>query len=146
MQLLAEQQVGEFIFRPSSRGTSNLTLSWKFYENNIVHIDIMEHDKAPGATIGQRLQIGRDDYFENLQEIVDRYIIPCNKLVLDAVNNAKFQRVETSEDLERILKQEKDNEPARIPYKITIISVYPQHIVLGYNPKDRLVKEYIKVS
>lgn len=55
VQLLAEQQVGEFIFRPSSRGTSNLTLSWKFYENNIVHIDIVEHDKAPGATIGQRL-------------------------------------------------------------------------------------------
>jgi hypothetical protein len=61
-----------------------LSLTWKFYDNNIVHIDIKEHDKAPGAIIGKKLQIG-EDFFENLQEIVERYIIPCNRSLREVI-------------------------------------------------------------
>jgi len=43
-----------------------------------VHIDITELEKAIGANIGSKLRIG-DDFYENLQEIVERYIIPCNR-------------------------------------------------------------------
>ena len=71
--------------------------------------------------------------------------MPCNKLVQDAKSNIKFVQVETSEQLDAQLKQQKAAEPSRIPYKVTILSVYPQHIVLGYIPKASLVKEYIKV-
>jgi len=42
-----------------------------------------------------------------LQEIVERYIIPCNKLVQDAIGNIKFKPAETSEELESLLKIEK---------------------------------------
>jgi transcription elongation factor SPT6 len=28
---LAEKEIGEYIFRPSSKGTNNITLTWKFY-------------------------------------------------------------------------------------------------------------------
>jgi len=62
---LKKEDNGEFYFRPSSRGTSNLTLTWKFYENNIVHIDIQEFEKAVGANIGQKLKIS-DEFYENL--------------------------------------------------------------------------------
>jgi transcription elongation factor SPT6 len=40
VQYLQKEDNGEFYFRPSSRGTDHLTLTWKFFENNIVHIDI----------------------------------------------------------------------------------------------------------
>lgn len=62
---LKREDNGEFYFRPSSKGTDNLTLTWKFYESNIVHIDIQESDKAIGANIGSKLKIS-DEYYENL--------------------------------------------------------------------------------
>jgi hypothetical protein len=49
VELLRLADIGEFCFRPSSRGFDHLSCTWKFYENNIVHLDIVEHNKAPGA-------------------------------------------------------------------------------------------------
>lgn len=144
--MLKDLENGEFIFRPSSRGVDNLTLTWRIYNENIVHIDISEHDKAPGATIGAKLQISSEDFFENLQEIIERYILPSNKFVSEAVSNAKFLHCETIESLDRELKSAKEADPKRIPYRLTILPDYPQHIVLGYIPKISLVKEYIKVK
>lgn len=144
--MLNDLEIGEFIFRPSSRGPDNITLSWKFYDNNIVHIDIVEHDKAPGATIGAKLQISREEHFENLQEIVDRYIVPCNKFVADLLNHTKFKHCDTLAEFENALREEKKEDENRIPYKLTILPEYPQHIVIGYIPKINLTKEFIKVS
>ena len=62
---LMKEDNGEFYFRPSSRGSDHLTLTWKFYENNIVHIDIVEEDKPIGANIGRKLRIS-DEIYENL--------------------------------------------------------------------------------
>jgi hypothetical protein len=33
-----------------------------------------------------------------------------------------------------------------IPYKFTILPEYPQYLVLGYIPKDKLIKEFVKVN
>lgn len=84
-----DKDPGDYIFRPSSKGPDNITLTWKFYVNNIVHIDIREDDKPTGASIGNKLEI-HGEYFENLQEIVERYIIPCNRSLREVVNHAKF--------------------------------------------------------
>lgn len=65
-ELLKDLEYGEFVFRPSSKGPDNITLTWKFFSNNIVHIDIQEYEKAPGATIGCKLKIGNEELFENL--------------------------------------------------------------------------------
>ena len=95
IEQLTKLDVGEFMFRPSSRGTNNITLSWKFYDGNIVHIDIAEHDKAPGASIGAKLQISREDLFDNLQEICERYVMPCNKFLSEATNHLKFSKMDS---------------------------------------------------
>ena len=60
LQSLKKEDNGEFYFRPSSRGVDNLTLTWKFFENNIVHIDIKETEN-----IGSKLWINEDS-FDNL--------------------------------------------------------------------------------
>ena len=39
-EVLKDLEFGEFVFRPSSKGPDNITLTWKFFTNNIVHIDI----------------------------------------------------------------------------------------------------------
>jgi hypothetical protein len=68
-----------------------MTLTWKFWKRakDLVHIDIQEMDKKPGAPIGQKLMISRDS-FDNLREIVERYIIPCNRLVREVINHPRF--------------------------------------------------------
>ena len=95
-------------------------MTWKFYTSNVVHIDITEHEKPVGATIGSKLTIG-DDVFDNLQEIVERYIVPCNRHVRDVINHSKFKHCDTQEELENVLKEEKKNEASRIPYRLTIL-------------------------
>jgi transcription elongation factor SPT6 len=86
--------IGEFIFRPSPKGENNLTLTWKFYTNNYVHIDIREHEKAVGASIGSKLEMC-EEFFDNLQEIIERYITPCNRNVREAINHMKFRNCDT---------------------------------------------------
>lgn len=97
-----------------------MTLTWKFYSNNIVHIDIVELDKPIGANIGSKLQIG-EEIFDNLQEIIERYIMPCNRHLRDATNHPKFKHCEAVEELDKILKDEKATNPNNIPYKFTIL-------------------------
>jgi len=102
MELLRLADIGEFCFRPSSRGLNNLSCTWKFYENNIVHLDIVEHNKAPGAQIGSRLSIS-DDSFENLQEIVERYITPCNRSLREVLQHSKFMKCKVIDELQKVL-------------------------------------------
>jgi hypothetical protein len=44
------------------------------------------------------------------------------------------------------LKKEKADDPQKIPYRLTLLDTYPQYLILGYVPKDTLVKEFIKVK
>lgn len=49
------------------------------------------------------------------------------------------------EDFEELIRTEKKQDTNKIPYKFTILSEYPQHIALAYMPKEKVIKEYIKV-
>ena len=83
-----------------------MTLTWKFYHNNIVHIDIQESEKPTGASIGNKLHIS-DEVFDNLQEIVERYITPCNRVLREVTNHPKFLNCNNEEELAAALRKEK---------------------------------------
>lgn len=83
---LHDSETGDFLFRPSTRSESNITLTWKFWRKHLVHIDIVEAEKTPGAAIGSKLLIS-NEAFDNLREIVERYIIPCNRLVREVAQH-----------------------------------------------------------
>ena len=112
------------MFRPSSKGTNNITLTWYFYTNCFIHIDITELDKPIGASIGSKLQIGEEE-FDNLVEIIERYIQPCNKCLREAICHNKFKECISVADLEETVKREKDGDATRIPYRFTILDMYP---------------------
>jgi len=42
---LNESEVGDYVFRPSTRSENSITLTWKFFKKHFVHIDITEQDK-----------------------------------------------------------------------------------------------------
>merc|ERR1719265_2021903 len=142
---LNREDNGEFYFRPSSRGINHLTLTWKFFESNIVHIDIEEFDKAVGANIGSRLKIS-NEYYETLQEIVERYITPCNRSLREVIQHPKFLRSKSMDEMRAQLESEKAQDSAKIPYRVTILDEYPQHLILAYIPKTDVVREFIKVK
>lgn len=142
---LNKEDNGEFYFRPSSKGMDHLTLSWKFFDNNIVHIDIIEENKPIGANIGSVLRIS-DESYENLQEIVERYITICNRSLLDVIEHPKFMKTTKFDEIKEALEKEKSEDENRIPYRFTILPDFPQFIVLGYMPKQSVIREFIKVK
>lgn len=79
---------GDFMFRPS-RHENRLTLTWKFWDNCYVHIDVEEHNRGPTDVIGRTLSMQGQPY-EGLTDIQERFILPCNKLVRDMVDSPKF--------------------------------------------------------
>jgi len=146
LDFLRNKEIGAFVFRPSSKGINYLTLTWKFFEDTYSHIEIIEEDKQPGMQIGKKLRIGNEEY-GSLSEITDRYLKPCEMLIKDALNSRKFRRFESVEEFERKLKEEKNINKSYTPYLFTILSEFPQYILMGYCPKTgQVVKEYIKVK
>ena len=119
--MLKASDIGQIYFRPSTRGPDHLNCTWKFFENVIVHLDIVEEkgSRLPGAHIGSKLWIS-DESFDNLQEIIERYITPCNRLLREVLVHAKFLKCEKIENLETFLKKEKAEEQAKIPYRLTL--------------------------
>jgi len=146
-ELLRGKDIGECIFRPSARGVDHLTCTWKFYDYVYSHLDITEEGKPAPNMLGSRFKIGSEAY-DSLQEIIDRYILPCEKLTKEAIIHPKFKDCLSGRltYLENTLKQEKRNSPKSIPYYFTIVPEYPQYLVLCYIPKEKVIQEYIKVK
>ena len=144
---LGDKQIGDFIVRPSSISENHLTITWKFYTNNYVHLNVLEQEKLPGAQIGSKLRIaGVDEAFETLQEIQDRYIHACTKKTMDVIRHPKFAECSSMKDLEELLRNEKAKIPNIIPYRFSILTDYPQFVVLAYMPKAKVIREYFKVK
>ncbi|OMJ89572.1 hypothetical protein SteCoe_8277 [Stentor coeruleus] len=144
---LANKNIGECIFRPSSRGDDHLTCSWKFYNLVYSHLDINEEGKPAINMLGVKFRISNDTY-DSLQEIIDKYIDPCVNLIIETINHAKFQDSISSgvKVIENLIIQEKRARPSSIPYYFTICQEYPQYIVLYYMPKEEIIIEFIKVK
>ena len=140
---LESRDIGECIFRPSSRGQDHITCTWKFYTAVYVHLDIKEEGKPATNMLGTKFKIGEEVY-ESLQEIIDRYITPCEKLTKEAVSSPKFRDFQTN--IISLLKAEKKQKPNTIPYYFTILEQYPQFLVLYYLPKEKTISEFIKVK
>lgn len=97
--------------------------------------------------LGTRFRIGEEVY-DSLQEIADRYIVPCDKLTKEAINHPKFKDSLTGglKSIEVSLRNEKKSNPAMNPYCFTISPNYPQFLILIYIPKEKIITEYIKVK
>ena len=142
---LRNKEIGECVFRPSSIGNNNLTLSYKFYKQIICHLDIIEEDKQQGDSIGRKLKISSETY-SSLDEILKRYVVPCGQYIRESIKNRKFVHCDTKTDFENKLKADKKKQTSIINYNYTILKDYPGYIVLGYVPKVNPIYEYIKIK
>ena len=118
-----DKMAGDVIFRPHSQDDC-LFLTWlvhtQAYGNMnrlVVNITIEEHDKANVVQVGQKLVIkGQKDKYDDLDEIMARYIEPMNELVTDLVEHRKFLNLTKAGVDERLEKDFEASGRKSVPY------------------------------
>lgn len=146
MEFLSDKDPGESIFRPSSRGPSYLTLTLKIHEGVYAHKDLVEGGKEHKditslLRIGKTLKIG-EDTFEDLDEVMDRYVDPLVTHLKTMLNYRKF-RTGTKTEVDELLKMEKAECPMRIVYTFGISHEHPGTFILTYIRSTNPHHEYI---
>jgi hypothetical protein len=166
---LKDMGIGDAIIRPSSKGNDHLTVTWKINKNCYQHVDILEEKKQNSFSIGKRLIIDGEDY-EDLDEILARYISPMANCAREIVNHKNYKELEiinaynmqtpADEDeqnnnnqlvakndrVEVFLLDERSKNPSKIPYMFTCCRNLPGRFMISYMVKTKLRNEYIKIT
>ncbi|KAL5707704.1 Transcription elongation factor spt6 [Ranunculus cassubicifolius] len=150
-EFLSDKEAGESIIHPSYRGPSFLTLTLKVSDGVYAQKDIAESGKdhkdiTSLLRLGKTLKIG-DDTFEDLDEVMDRYVDPLVTHLKTMVNYRKFRKG-TKAEVDDQLKAEKSENPMRIVYCFGISYEHPGTFILTYirntNPHHELISLYPK--
>lgn len=144
-EMLESKNQGDIIVRPSSKGIHSLTITWKVHEDTYFHIEVKEEAKPIGniLAIGHVLRIGKDK-FEDLDEIIARFVEPMVEYSGALINHKTFRFGEASE-IEQMLKSEKAQNPSRIPYFLSF-SEKPGIFNFSYLPNKTIKVERIVVT
>ncbi|XP_010922250.1 transcription elongation factor SPT6-like [Elaeis guineensis] len=146
MEYLSDKEAGESIIRPSSKGPSFLTLTLKIFDGVYAHKDIVEGGKdhkdiTSLLRLGKTLTIDKDT-FEDLDEVMDRYVDPLVNHLKNMLAYRKFRRG-TKAEVDELLKAEKAENPMRIVYCFGISHEYPGTFILSYIRSSNPHHEYI---
>ncbi|MQL71470.1 hypothetical protein Taro_003793, partial [Colocasia esculenta] len=146
IEFLSDKDPGESIIRPSSRGPSYLTLTLKVCDGVYTHKEIIEGDKdlkdiTSLLRLGKKLTIG-EDTFEDLDEVMDRYVDPMVANLRNMLAYRKFRRG-TKAEVDDLLRAEKAENPTRIVYCFGISQEYPGSFILTYIRSSNPHHEYV---
>ncbi|KAM6118684.1 LOW QUALITY PROTEIN: transcription elongation factor SPT6 [Phoenicopterus ruber ruber] len=133
---------GDVIIRPSSKGET-LTVTWKV-NDDYQHVDVREEGKE-NAFSGLHTWINTEE-FEDLDEIVARYVQPMASFARDLLNHKYYQDCNGGDKkkLEELLIKTKKEKPTFIPYFISACNL-PGKFLLGYQPRGTRI-EYVTVT
>ena len=156
--MLEQGENGDCVIRPSSKDNF-LTLTWRVYQGIYQHVPIEEKDKEAVFSIGRTLVIG-DDYFEDLDEVIARYVQPLAANAREIIQHKyfveppvstqpadyqerRFAPMENFKYIEEHLRKRKQNESARIPYCFSPTHRQVGKFMLSYMPGSRARHEYV---
>lgn len=97
-RILATKDSGDAIVRPSSKAADHLTVTWKLVDGVLHNIDVIEKSKSNHFSLGKRLLIidprtQETDEFEDLDEILARYIKPMANIVADILSHKYYRNL-----------------------------------------------------
>jgi transcription elongation factor SPT6 len=97
-RLLSTKDLGDAIIRPSSKASDHLTITWKLVDGVLHNIDIIEKSKTNQFSLGKRLLIidprtHDTEEFEDLDEILARYIKPMANTVSDIITHKYYRNL-----------------------------------------------------
>lgn len=95
---LASKDLGDAIVRPSSKASDHLTITWKLVDGVLHNIDVIEKSKTNQFSLGKRLLIvdprtQETEEFEDLDEILARYIKPMANFVADIISHKYYRNL-----------------------------------------------------
>ena len=141
--------------RPSSKGTIHLTVTWKVGENICQHVDVREEGKENAFSLGQSLWIN-DEEFEDLDEIVARYINPMAGHARDLYAFRYFRDLGIPEEnyalgkererADEVIKDDRKKNPAKMHYFVTASRQFLGKLMLTYLPRTHTKHEFITVT
>ncbi|CEF64905.1 Transcription elongation factor SPT6 [Strongyloides ratti] len=146
--ILSQKEPGESVIRPSSKHIDHLCVTWKVTDDIYQHVDVIEKDKPQPFSLGKTLIIDDEDY-EDLEEILARYIQPMARLVRYVMDHKCYKEgifAEEDSRLQEQLSSEKSQNPSRIPYFFVPSRKYPGKFVIAYQPRQKMLKEYFSVK
>ena len=137
---------GDVIIRPSSKGENHLTVTWKVSDGIYQHMDVREEGKENTFSLGATLWINSEE-FEDLDEIVARYVQPMASFARDLLNHKYYQDCSGGDrkKLEELLIKTK-KKPTFIPYFICACKELPGKFLLGYQPQGKPRIEYVTMT
>ncbi|KAL9860887.1 Transcription elongation factor SPT6 [Arabidopsis thaliana] len=143
---LSDKNIGESIVRPSSRGLNHLTLMIKISDNVYANKEIIEGEKENKdivslQRIGKTLKIGNET-FEDLDEVMDRYVDPLVTHLMTMLNHRKF-RTGTKSEIDDLLRVEKGVNPKMVVYSFGVSHEHPGSFILSYIRSANPHHEYI---
>ncbi|XP_042395241.1 transcription elongation factor SPT6 homolog [Zingiber officinale] len=146
IEYLSDKEPGESIIRPSSKGPSFLTLTLKVFDGVHAHKEIVEGGKdhkdiTSLLRLGKTLTIDKDT-FEDLDEVMDRYVDPLVTHLKAMLSYRKFRKG-TKTEVDDLLRTEKAANPMRIVYSFGISHEHPGTFILSYIRTSNPHHEYI---
>ncbi|CAL1273727.1 unnamed protein product [Larinioides sclopetarius] len=146
-KLLETMDQGDVIIRPSSKGTNHLTVTWKVTDGINHHIDVKEENKENDFSLGHSLLIG-DESFEDLDEIIARYIQPMAGYARDLLNFRYCVNADggKKKEMEKLLFNERKKNANKIHYFVAPSAELPGKFILSYLPRANVRHEMITVT
>jgi len=144
-KLLAGEEQGDVIIRPSSKGQDHLSVSWKVTDDIYQHIDVEERGKANAFSLGTSLIILNEEY-EDLDEIIARFINPMASHTRDILNYKYFKQGKKAEVESQLIK-EKGMNNSKIPYLFSpCTGAHAGKFLLSYLPRNAPRHEFVSVT
>ncbi|BDA45673.1 Transcription elongation factor SPT6 [Coccomyxa sp. Obi] len=156
-KLLQDADVGEYLLRPSTRGTSSITLTIKVHSSGVyMHTEFHEGKKEAG--VGAHLRLGRPlsvtllggkkEEYEDLDEVCARFADPFVSNLKQVLGHRKYKegRWDGEGGLEERLRQEKRRTPQGAVYLLGCKQDAPGTFYLAFITNVNPHREYFTVQ
>lgn len=87
---LRDQNRGDAVIRPSSKGRDHLAVTWKVDEGIYQHLDVLEIDKPDPSRLGRILRVGEASY-QDLDELLVSHIGQMASLIDKLTQHEKYR-------------------------------------------------------
>ncbi|KAJ6630875.1 transcription elongation factor SPT6 [Mycena sp. CBHHK59/15] len=129
---LDQQQRGDVVIRPSSKGTDHLAVTWKVDEQLYQHIDVTEPNADPtGQAVGGQLIVDATHTYADLDELIVNHIQAMARKVEELMAHDRFKHG-TEDDLHLSLKNSLAANPGKSMYGFTLNRKRPGHFSLCF--------------
>jgi transcription elongation factor SPT6 len=144
LKYLTDKPYGEAVVRPSSKGSDHLAVTFKFYKDITINLDIQEEDKADLHSLGRKLVVNKRVY-SDIDEIVVRYVNEIMDLSKKLFHHPKFTDL-PADGVDKQLQAEKQKNPKGIPYRIGLNPKYVGKFLIYYLPSKSVKKQNVTVT